>query len=366
MKIHITYLIPIAFLTSCIDMFYPEGVTQQEGLLVVDGVIQSGTTTIELSRTISLDAEWFRTDIDAVLYVECNDGSRFNGTSYFRDGVYKIETGELSQDKLYRLHIDMDGKAYESEYLQPLASPAIDSISWQKHAVGEPVFINVSTHNQGGDGDVSYYRWTYQEDWELKSELFAQYGQMNGWEMYFSLNTPYNIYYCWGSNRSSSFVLASTARLSTDIILNKQMIEIPPGSDKISELYHIAVSQYRIRKEAYNYFANLQKNISQTGNLFSPVPAEMDGNIRCITSPDEKVIGYVEVTTPSVKAQFMPELILAYEPPEKTCNKLISTDPNSGIIYSLGPPPLYAPARCLDCTLRGSKNKPSFWPNDHL
>jgi hypothetical protein len=355
-------------LASCIDRFEPEGIASQEGILAVDGVITSGVTTIELSRTIPMDMEWYNAPpIDgAVLYVECDDGARFANTSYLGDGIYEIETGDLQPGKQYRLHIDVNGKAYESDHLLPLFSPGIDSISYQKREPGAPVYITVSTHDE--TDRLAYYRWTYREDWEFKSELFAEYGKLygHGPDMYFDLTTSNNIYYCWGSNQSRSFVLATTDKLSQNIISHKQLAEIPSDSEKISELYHIAVSQYRIRKEAYDYFTNQQKNISQTGRIFSPIPAEMRGNIHCLTAPGEWVIGYVEVSVPSVKEQFMPELILAYEPPPKTCNLLISNKDYTGIIFILGPPPLYAPARCLDCTTRGTKNKPSFWPTSHL
>ncbi|MDR3141005.1 MAG: DUF4249 domain-containing protein [Tannerellaceae bacterium] len=354
---------------SCLDTFEPEGLQTMEGLLVVDGAITSGVTTIELSRTIQMETEWYNSPVisEADLYVECSDGSRFTRTTYSGDGIYEIETGELQPDKQYRLHISLDGEAYESEYLSPLLTPEIDSVSWQKREPGAPVYITVSTHDEAGQS--SYYRWTYRENWEFKSELFAEYGELNQIEMYFDLLTPNNTYYCWGSNHSRSFVLATSDKLSENIISHKRLVAIPPGDEKISELYHIAVSQYQIRKAAYDYFLNLQKNISQTGSIFSPIPSEIRGNVHSLTSPGAWVIGYVEVSVASTKEQFMPELILAYEEPEKTCSKQISVSRLDGIIYMMSKgsqSALYAPRRCLDCTSRGSKNKPSFWPAGHL
>ncbi|MDR1357551.1 MAG: DUF4249 domain-containing protein [Tannerellaceae bacterium] len=356
-------------LVSCIDMFEPEGIASQEGILAVDAVITGGATVVELHRTIPMNAEGFDEAVvdDATLYVECNDGSRFADTRYTGDGRYEIATGELQPDKQYRLHITSKGKEYESGYLAPLISPQIDSVSWQKRSEGQPIYINVSTHSD--DGATSYYRWICRENWEFKMELFAEYGRLHGRDMYFDIHSPNNIYYCWGTDGSRTFFIGSTNRLSANVISNKRLIEIPPDSEKISELYHISVAQHRIRKEAHDYFANQNKNISQTGSIFSPIPSEMDGNIRCLSAPAEKVIGYVEVSVPSVTEQFMPELITAYEPPQRDCTKLISTTPGNGILYMLGSgstPPMYAPGRCLDCTLRGTKNKPAFWPTDHL
>jgi hypothetical protein len=354
-------------LTSCIDKFEPEGLGQQEGVLVVDAIIIGGTTIVELNRTLSVETEWDKSPVidKAALYVECNDGSRFTHTAYQGNGIYEIETPPLDSGRQYRLHISLDGEEYESEYLSPLFPAGIDSVSWQKQAPGEPVYITVSTH--GKAGETSYYRWTYEENWEFKSELYANYGRLNGREMYFDLMTPNNIYYCWGSNLSRSFVLATSSKLSENVISHKRLLEIPPADEKLSELYHIAVSQYRIRKEAYDYYYNLQKNVSQTGGIFSHIPSEMRGNVRSLTSPDEWVIGYVEVSVPSTREQFMPELIMAYEVPKRNCHLLITTMPYDAIYQkNFDVPTLYAPQRCVDCTTRGTKNKPAFWPTDHL
>ncbi|MDR0429201.1 MAG: DUF4249 domain-containing protein [Tannerellaceae bacterium] len=366
--IRIPLLIAFCSLASCIDRFEPEGIiAPQEGLLVVDGVITSGVTTIELSRTIPMETEWYDAPAvdNATLYVECNDGTRFTQTTNLGKGTYKILTGELHPGKQYRLHIHINGKTYESDYLAPLSSPAIDSISYQKQEPGDPIHITVSTHDEASN--PSYFRWTYQENWEFKSELFAQYGKLYGYgpNIYFDLNSSNNIYYCWGTNQSRAFALGTTDKLSQNIISHKRLVKIPSDSEKISILYHIAVSQYRIREKAYHYFTNQQKNISQTGGIFSLIPGEIRGNIHSLTTPGEWVIGYVEVSIPSVKEQFMPELTLAYEPPPQTCARAVSNIP-TGLIYMLGDPILYAPERCLDCTTRGTKNKPAFWPTSHL
>jgi hypothetical protein len=365
----ISLSILIIVLASCIDKFEPADAPSLEGILTVDAVITGGVTTVGLGRTVAMGTEWHDAPAvdDAIVYVECSDGTRLDAMSNLGGGIYEIVTGELSGSREYRLHISAAGKDYESGYLHPLTSPEIDSISWQKDGEGQPVHITLSTHSDSPS--TSYYRWTYREDWEFKSELFADFGRLNGRDMSFDINTPNNTFYCWGSNPSRSFVLATTDRLSADIISNKRLISIPASSEKLSELYHIAVSQFRIRYEAYNYFTNLQKNITQSGNtIFAPIPAEMEGNITCITDPSEPVIGYVEVSVPTTMSLFMPDLILAYEPPERNCYKSISAVPSSGIIYILGvgSPTLYAPSRCLDCTERGTKQKPKDWPTPHL
>ena len=168
-------------------------------------------------------------------------------------------------------------------------------------------------------------------------------------------------------------MLATTDKLTENLIYEKELIEIPRDHDKLKILYYIEVQQNRIRKEAYEYFKNIQRNIEQTGSIFSPIPTEVRGNIVCVSDPKEWVLGYVDVTSTTIMKRFMPELRDFYET-SYDCAKNILTgmapDGYTYYIYSGAPtvPNRYAPFRCVDCTYdgRGTKNKPSWWPTDHL
>ena len=163
-------------------------------------------------------------------------------------------------------------------------------------------------------------------------------------------------------------LLATTDKLTENLIYEKELIEIPRDHDKLKILYYIEVQQNRIRKEAYEYFKNIQRNIEQTGSIFSPIPTEVRGNIVCVSDPKEWVLGYVDVTSTTIMKRFMPELRDFYET-SYDCAKNILTgmapDGYTYYIYSGAPtvPNRYAPFRCVDCTYdgRGTKNKPSWW-----
>jgi hypothetical protein len=47
-------------------------------------------------------------------------------------------------------------------------NPPIDSISWKRDEEGVRVFVN--THNP--EGNTRYYRWEFEETWEIRSILF--------------------------------------------------------------------------------------------------------------------------------------------------------------------------------------------------
>jgi hypothetical protein len=112
---------------------------------------------------------------------------------------------------------------------------------------------------------------------------------------------------------------------------------LDPSDEKLSILYYISVTQQQLRREAYDYYFNLQKNISQSGSIFFPIPAEITGNIRCLTHPERPVIGYVEVSTTVTAQRFIPESTGLYEPPMVQCallviHRLTNNDP-SNLIY---------------------------------
>jgi hypothetical protein len=323
----------------------------------------------------------------AVLFVECSDGSRSSASRYAGSGRYEIETGTLNPRYQYRLHITLDGKEYVSSFLSPLYTPEIDSISYVKRGRGEPVYITVSTHE--ANDKTSYYRWIYKEHWELKAELFAEAGYYNNTPyspyILYQMDTSRNTYYCWGADSSRLYATGSSEKLTGNVIANRRLIEIDPSGDKLSILYYVSVAQYKVREESYLYYSNQSKNMTQTGGVFSHIPAEMQGNIQCPDDPSLPVIGYVEVSVPTEDGRFIPESEGLYEPVSEQCDKMLFNgtpsyndlsnfifvfreekllDPDIGLVY--GSILVNAPRKCLDCTMRGTKNKPTGWPTDHL
>jgi hypothetical protein len=372
---------------SCIDPYEAEGLRSLSGILAVDGIITNDLTTIYLSRSVGMDADLGEAEeVDrATLFVECSDGSRIPATRYAGSGRYEIETGTLDAALQYRLYIQLDGKSYASSFLSPLQTPEIDSLSYVKRGQGEPVYITVSTHDAGDK--PPYYRWIYREHWELKAELFAQAGYYRsnvfGPYILYQIDSPRNTYYCWGADSSRIYVAGSSGKLSANVIDNHKLIGIDPAGDKLSILYYVSVTQYQVREEAYLYYTGQSKNMTQTNSIFSHIPAEMDGNVQCLDDPSQRVAGYVEVSVSTRAERYIPEAEGLYEPPEKRCNLMLigpsstdlnfyiylftersQVDPDLGL--AVGSIIFLAPRSCLDCTLRGTKNKPGFWPTEHL
>lgn len=367
-------MVGFALFMGCITDYEPDILDQVDGLLVVDGFITNDTTQIRLSQSLKMsdDFEEERAVTNAKVSVECDQGTICHSFDVSENGVYSINVGELNPDYKYRLAIIWNGKKYQSDYLNPLISPEIDSLSVISAGQEQPVYVCASTHD--AESETTYYKWTYKEIWEFHVDLYANAGYLNGKFTYYDKHSSKNAYYCWERDSSKVLLLASTAKLTENLIHEKKLIEIPRDHDKLQILYYINVKQNRIRKKTYDYFLNIQKNVEQTGSIFSPVSSEIRGNIACVSDPKEWVIGYVEVSTTSKIARFMPELRDFHIPSAYDCAKniLVSAPPDGYTLYIYGGSPTtpnrYAPFRCVDCTHdgRGAKNKPSWWPTDHL
>ncbi len=366
-------------LTGCISEYEATGIDQISGMLVVEGTISPGETTVNLSFSVPVNAgqteiwyngvsgdEFFSTY--AKVYVECDDGTRSPEGVYVKDGVFKIENGPLEKGKKYRLYIQLISNEYCSECLEPLFTPEIDKLYYTKRGEGQPVSICIDT---GDDLNQSrYYRWTYEENWEVTADFFAEAYEVrmgNEWVIGGYYDNSYNIYYCWGKNASQTFVMGTTDKIAENYLSGKRLIEMAPSDDRLSDLYHISVVQTLLRREAYEYFENMRKNAEDMGGLFSPMPTEIRGNITCITDKDQYVIGYIDVASFTSKSIYIDNSeSRLYERPQKHC----ATSEYGGSDYPLlsVQPRLYAPIGCLDCRTRwkASKNKPEWWPTDNL
>ncbi|MFV0538968.1 MAG: DUF4249 domain-containing protein [Dysgonomonas sp.] len=360
---------------GCIEEYHAKGVDQLSNLLVVEGTITEGITTIKLSRSVGLydDASSSEQVRNAIVSVESDKGkiySVFSATG----GIYSINIDQLDPETKYRLKIRIGDEEYESTYSKPILTPDIDKIFWTKNS--ERKIANVCVTTRGSDDQPRYYNWSYEEIWEIKAQFYSNfiYGDKGSIIFYDEVNGPYNLkYYCWNSNNSNKFILASSDKLSENVISEKKLVETVPSDERFSVLYFIKVHQNMLSKEAYDYFTNLQKNIENTGSIFPPIPSEMRGNIFCTSSPDIPVIGYVEVSIVKTKETYIYPHEGLYE--TKLDYDCLSFDV-SHELYEEGMRPYYVEQgtrdslytlypKCFDCTIRGTKNKPSFWPNDH-
>jgi uncharacterized protein DUF4249 len=144
-------------------------------------------------------------------------------------------------------------------------------------------------------------------------------------------------------------------------------------------LYSINVKQYAMSQEAYQFMQKMKKNTEQVGTLFDAQPSQITGNIKCLSDPNEPVIGFVEVTEEQTKRTFVYNSQVPgwnYSPPciqYVILNTVDDMNKNGSALFPTVPKTLtplggvqdfYAAnmESCIDCTTRGVNHKPVFWP----
>ena len=377
-------IVTMLLLVTCKKAYEPPVETKNVRLLVVEGFMNSGQgpTVIQLSRTGDLQDQGIRPEYGAQVIVEGDDGTAF-ALADSLNGRYVFPQLSLNNNAKYRLHIKTsDGKEYASDYTPVRSTPPIDSITWQVENDGVRLYVNA--HDP--QNLTKYYQWRYDETWEFHAAYYTSLKYIkdasNRVTALVFRNPDHSVdttlYKCWNTLSSSSIILGSSEKLTSDVIyLPVQYIE--PGSQKLSVLYSLYLKQYALSQDAYLFMQKIKKNTEQVGSLFDAQPSQISGNIKCLTDPKEPVIGFVEVTQEQTKRIFIYNSQVpgwSYNP---YCiqfvvdNNLDSIAKHGADLFPTVPKELsplgsvvtfYAAneAPCMDCTTRGVNRKPAFWP----
>ena len=371
MKIKAFFILVIAvFFFSCKELYVPPSGTLNTSLLVVEANLDpSGTTSILLSRTTNLqDPTLIRTENNAVVTVEGKDNTVQSlvsqGNGYYNGNLSLI----LSQE--YRLRIKNAGKEYLSDYVRTISNPPLDSITWNQDNEGVRIYVNTNDPI----GATKYFRWDYVETWEIRSYFPSEYIFVTG-ALRPRIFPAEDVRVCWKHSPSTQIFLANSAQLQSGIISQVPVLQIVRGNEKLLWRYSIIAKQYALGKDAYNFFEILKKNTEDIGSFFGPLPAELRGNIHCLTIPDEPVIGFVTSSSVSQKRIFIDGLQVTNWPGFLFCEeKRIPNNIDSirqaalngySPAYYLVPPVnsyVFSTPECVDCTTRGGSNiRPLFW-----
>jgi hypothetical protein len=393
------YLAGLLLTASCIYPFEPE-TPPVDRCLVFEGNLvigESSTMSVRLLQPLSgsivtATDTW---NINGEARVECTDGTVINGVPRLRGSnevAFIFNLTNASAKEAYRVWFtdDETKKVYRSNWMKVEKAPLIERIDF----VPDDKNVKVRLTLTGPTDDTRYFCWTYTEDWEIHSDFLPLYLYRYGvdpynirGQAYEEIQGEYDKYYCWNSSSSKELFVADTRDLNSRTLPARQIAEFGRTTPRCQELYCISVTAYGISADRYAYIHHMNEVSNIQGDLFSPNPSAMRGNLRCEQDSTELVLGYVGVCQTTMtraffegtryytgrvdnSVRFFPNLS---EPLEAESN-----EKGYDYFYMLGNRPLYlvadengdekmqwAPRRCVDCTVKGTKNKPSYWPNSH-
>ena len=190
---------------------------------------------------------------------------------------------------------------------------------------------------------------------------------------------------CYGTKSSDDIILTDTNDKEEDRV--DHTVRFISNQDYIiSYRYSILVKQYVQNLAAYTYYKTLKELSGSGGNIFSQnQPGFFYGNIKSSVNPDEKVIGFFEVSSVSSKRIFFnysdlfpgenlppykvdctgTAMNFCFNPNNPDCkgSSIVSALMLDSLLYWMGSTPVYvmvAP-ECGDCTRFASNIIPPFW-----
>jgi len=387
-KILLALFIFTLSLSGCITEYHAI-LSKSTKILFVDGsIIENTEAVFYITQSFALNVVGVPDEAfvnDAVLQIIDSDGNKSEPATSLGRGRYQIRIGELDSDVRYGIRIEHDGSIFESALSRPLVTSEIDSISWRQNANGT-VSIHVSTHDE--TGSVQFFMWNYVEDWEIRAVApTAVFFNPQNSQFYTDWSFPFE--YCWKRHVSDRILIGSTESLSASRLINHQIYEHSVEDNRFSQRYSVFVTQRAISRGAYEFFQNLRRQNEDMGGIFTPQPTEVLGNIRSMTNPERRVLGYVGVS----KNISQKRLFLDSEQLDRTvhasCDFIFDVDGNPRFPrtpaertqrYQQG----YRPSRmdmdfyptivvmewalkhCTDCReMGGTTERPDFWTIHH-
>lgn len=396
MRIKIIYCIIIVLaICSCVSEFNIELSTETDYRLVVEGNIIADSEAIfyiGLSTPLGSsgsDENSIKKVSGAKLFLIDNEGHRSEQATMIEDGLYSLKIGTLLENTKYGIEIQYINDTYQSEPDFPLWTPEVNA-SWVQPEKEGDVVLQVST-TDSSDG-YKYYMWYYQEDWEIQANYRNRFYYDPLINDFYELEY-YPYYYCWEKHIGKEILVGNTEALTENSIINKKIFTRNADDIRFSMLYAVTVQQIAITKDAYEYFYNVNRQNTEMGGLFTPQPSDVQGNIKCITNPDKKVIGNINVAMNITESRkFLKEEEISRPPTKIDCIQISEEDMleymadnnyySYKFVYDMGFRPVgvreledgiwinyiyfWTYNKCTECTaMGGTKDKPLFWPNDH-
>ena len=390
---------------SCIYP-YEADLNETDPVLIVEGELAIGdisTFTMSLMNGFSRNSEPVQ-GVDA--QVEDEDGNivlrsiessypRYSdrlGFGYGSGNMAMLDSRDLSPRGKYRVRLKVLSGSAQGEYVTPLMEatlpPVIDSISYHKPPKGsqeKTMYVAVSFH---ADADSDrYYNVTYVETWRHFSLVYTDswYDEVNNVVEMEGWDNPE--YICYGHNGPIVRNI-STEYMSENKIVNYPIIYINEDERKISDIYKVSVRVRSIPPDTYRYWKSLDDVSQVTGDLFSPIPSSVRGNITKVGDPSVMVLGNIGASVESTLTRYVNSYKLSfYRTPNSLYTKMDEgtvddaekcADPESWpVMFASNLRPYEAvfgemsgqylyhtwiPAWCLKCTtFGGTPVKPEDW-----
>ncbi len=388
MKKLFAYIFLGVMLGSCIYPYTPELESDPERTLVVDGqILVGGISTFRLNYLTPLTS-WYSLLHDSpqdgyngytswipfgTVWVEDEEGNRYGMQENVPTNYFRIDTGNATLGKRYRAVVEVDGEHYTSSWLDPNPAPVITDITFDADEYNVYVYVDLDSGLEGS----GYIGFLYEETWQFHSDFYPEYEVIPGsWTYRNTMESQfeYSYYWCYRTLNSQQIVLLDYSNFEGGQV-KKFPIQVFPRTDSRNhKRYSINVKAFALSKEAFQYNKQMQEMSEIGGDLFSPDPGALQGNLTCESNPDKDVLGMVLAGDVTSKRAFLYNTYLIRRP--VSFDFVMVTQEEMPLYYydmnyrpvqethteELGTFIGWGPHRCINCVEAGGyQETPDFW-----
>jgi len=368
--------------------------TSFEDALVVEATITNELKKqqIRITRTYKLEENGPQPESRAVVYITDESGKQYdfeeNDGIYLSADAFAAETG-----KLYQLHIStQNGKSYTSSTETLTTVNNMQDVKASVKTVKGDRGVSINAMSFDPANSSKYYRYEFEETykviapkWDDERAVLGAFDPGTGFSGVSVIPRTIQNQVCYSTKKSEDIIQTSTNDLSEDRV-DFPVRFISTQNYIISYRYSILVWQYVQNLAAYTFYKTL-KNLSGSESILSSnQPGFFYGNLKSEDDPNERIVGFFEVSSVSSKRiYFNYEDLFPGEPLPpyftecdvrefKYCfnqnvdpeckgaalvsvvgsNSLVHYDSNISYFFMVPPP-------CGDCTSFSSNIKPAFW-----
>ncbi|AQG79464.1 DUF4249 domain-containing protein [Spirosoma montaniterrae] len=331
---------------SCVTEYQPETIRIAPAL-VVEGQItdQPGPYTVRLTRTGDFSNKGINLlETGAIVSIEDNVGNR-EALREQSPGVYQTRANGMQgvAGRRYKLTVQTrNGQRFESDAETLTAAPPILNVYTEYNnqlrpgtQVREETWdVYLDTKDPETAGNFYRWEWTHYEAINICQKTEQSDGSFNG----LFCCSP-----CWDIVRCYNCINVSSDANFNGRNLSRQRITTVPYTSR--SRYYLEIQQQAISRGAYQFWKSVRGLVNNTGGLFDPAPASVQGNIRNLTSAAEPVYGYFGATGISERGFYVDR-------------------GNGQGIPQVSPPVVVSPlAPCFPCenSIYRTPNKPRFW-----
>lgn len=382
----ILFLLLLFLVESCTEQYVLQTNTFEEALVVEARLTNElKKQELKISKTYRFEDNGPLFESGATVFVSDNMGNHYPFEE--QDGIY-VSTIEFKAEpeKTYRLNIKTkEGKSYISTTETLTTSNNIESLEPSVIFKDGERGVQINVNSYDPSATSKYYKYEYEETykiiapkWVLNKAVVTGPKEVSLFPRTTEAKT------CYSTKTNADVIITTTAGLNEDRI-NFPVRFISNQNYIISHRYSILVRQYVESLAAYTFYKTL-KQLSATGSILSQnQPGFFYGNIKSVENPDEKIIGFFEVSSVSSKRIFFnyadlfpnealppyytkcDELVLnfCFISPGCSGDQIIEGLNDNTLVHFYRDGNVYHmyTAPCGDCTTFSSNIIPSFWTN---